>query len=848
MSTPFEIMVSNQMKAHRVLFWYDPDGEHRSDFDEIWAQGYEKRVIENNEFGLKHEILSEKPETKFLLYSPAAEPEPMENWLLDVLLANGKFYADEKGAWLNDLKLDAQWIPFLEHYPLFFKNTNNRERLKARLAESMPKDRDDLFRKCCAVQLDSLGESRDDLVLKLMSDCLRSDKKLEKTLQSAGLADHFCERLNDIYAYKTDGPDAEDLALSFFKDEFTRQKGGKAALTNEAHLLMNRWKNNTQSISYFRRISGWAAKQLQIESELAALDAETLINIDVFMDAQVMVLEKAATDLQSGALLDEKLLRAFSEPAAGPWAEQLTDARDAVAAAARFNEALNGFQLLINTYEDGFRKYVTDWFRIDRWYRRLEIAVRKSTSDNIPDSLRHTLETLQGAIRTAYESRYLHPLSHKWQQIISMDDGRKCTAFNRQCDFYDNAFGPRPLKRKTVVIISDGMRFDIGQELAEKMNGTDRYSASLQAMRGILPSYTPLGMAALLPHKSLELKADGKTVKVDGKSSAGIDARRAILQTYNSEADALKASDIMELSTEKLNARLKGVRLLYIYHNEVDEEGDDKETELGTFKAAEELLDEKSGLPAIIRKCAGLKFSQIYVTADHGFLFQFSAPDDSMFPVNDPPKERTFYYHPRFVLGTELDDQPALMKIEPQGYTAETGVYETNGEIRLRLQGAGKRYVHGGTSLHETAIPLLSIEYKTEHINQKVRVALANNTEKRIITTSVKTIVFFQQDPVREYDPMEPDKAEIQPLTVTAGFYDPETNEAVSDEREITFNLTEPEDRLRQVQQNFTFGNNAVGIGKKVELRLTEQLSASQTHTQTLGVYTLRRMIQNDFD
>lgn len=219
-----------------------------------------------------------------------------------------------------------------------------------------------------------------------------------------------------------------------------------------------------------------------------------------------------------------------------------------------------------------------------------------------------------------------------------------------------------------------------------------------------------------------------------------------------------------------------------------------------------------------------------------------------MFPVNDPPKERTTYYHSRFVLGTDLDDQKALTKIEPRGYSAETGVYETNGEIRLRQQGSGKRYVHGGTSLHETAIPLLSIEYKTEHKNQKVRVTLANNTEKRIITTSVKTVTFFQQDPVREYDPMEPDKAEIQPLTVTAGFYDPETNEAVSDEHEICFNLNEPEDRLRQIQQNFTFGNNAVGIGKKVELRLTEQLSASQTHTQTLGVYTLRRMVENDFD
>ena len=159
MGTSYEIMVSNQMKAHRILFWYDPGGEHRSDFDAIWAQDYEKRVIENNELGLKYEILREKPNSKFLLYSSAPEPDPMQNWLLDVLLANGRFYADEKDAWLNDLKLETQWIPFLEHYPLFFKNANNRERLKSHLELGMPKDNDEMFRKCCAVLLGSINET-----------------------------------------------------------------------------------------------------------------------------------------------------------------------------------------------------------------------------------------------------------------------------------------------------------------------------------------------------------------------------------------------------------------------------------------------------------------------------------------------------------------------------------------------------------------------------------------------------------------------------------------------------------------------------------------------------------------
>ena len=70
--------------------------------------------------------------------------------------------------------------------------------------------------------------------------------------------------------------------------------------------------------------------------------------------------------------------------------------------------------------------------------------------------------------------------------------------------------------RRAFVIISDAFRYEAAQELAAELNGKYRFEATLTSQLGVLPSYTALGMASLLPHKTLAYKANGD-VLVDGK-------------------------------------------------------------------------------------------------------------------------------------------------------------------------------------------------------------------------------------------------------------------------------------------------------------------------------------------
>ena len=63
-------------------------------------------------------------------------------------------------------------------------------------------------------------------------------------------------------------------------------------------------------------------------------------------------------------------------------------------------------------------------------------------------------------------------------------------------------------------------------------------------MAGMLPSYTGLGMAALLPNETLGIQTDG-IVLVDGFSSAGLDNRNKLLgQAVKGGAKALLANDL----------------------------------------------------------------------------------------------------------------------------------------------------------------------------------------------------------------------------------------------------------------------------------------------------------------
>src|ERR1700736_3167492 len=138
---------------------------------------------------------------------------------------------------------------------------------------------------------------------------------------------------------------------------------------------------------------------------------------------------------------------------------------------------------------------------------------------------------------------------------------------------------PGHANRRAFVIISDAFRYEAAQELAAELNGKYRFEATLTSQLGVLPSYTALGMASLLPHTKLAYK--GSDVLVDARSSVAGE-RGGILQGVGGMA--CKADELMAKKKEEGREFVKDKRVVYVYHNTVDAVGDDGKTEGKTFE------------------------------------------------------------------------------------------------------------------------------------------------------------------------------------------------------------------------------------------------------------------------
>ncbi|HBC36444.1 MAG TPA: BREX-1 system phosphatase PglZ type A, partial [Marinobacter adhaerens] len=175
----------------------------------------------------------------------------------------------------------------------------------------------------------------------------------------------------------------------------------------------------------------------------------------------------------------------------------------------------------------------------------------------------------------------------------------------------------------------------------------------LSSQLGVLPSYTTLGMASLLPHQTLEYREGvSDDVFVDGKSTKGSDNRNRVLDSYNGMA--VQAETVKAWSREEGREALRDQHLVYVYHNVVDARGDSASTESETFNAVEHAIDELTELTRKIMM--HFNTSTVLVTADHGFLFQHSkleAADRTS--LADKPSN-ALKSKKRYVIGHDLPD------------------------------------------------------------------------------------------------------------------------------------------------------------------------------------------------
>ena len=202
--------------------------------------------------------------------------------------------------------------------------------------------------------------------------------------------------------------------------------------------------------------------------------------------------------------------------------------------------------------------------------------------------------------------------------------------------------------QKVFVIISDALPLRGGGGICPATSFRQSVDGGSGCAIWLLPSYTQLGMASLLPGKQLAVDAATGNVTVDGQSATGTENRAEILSlACGGKATAIQAEDFLELNTKTDGrALMRDHEVIYIFHNVIDKIGDAAGTEAKTFDAVEQAFEE---LDLIIKKVANINGSNMLLTADHGFLFQQDDVDDRRYdavcrqPTNGVSRSAVFH-------------------------------------------------------------------------------------------------------------------------------------------------------------------------------------------------------------
>ncbi|NLU01329.1 MAG: BREX-1 system phosphatase PglZ type A [Pseudomonas lundensis] len=813
---------------HRIVFWYDPEQSFVSELEQLDLPDVQVLNMQGKStFGTKLKLELEDTEGKYLLYFPCAEPDANDDWLLDIKLYSRSFYADKVSLIFNELCLQQQSLrEHLTSRERFFKSATRIAALKRLIQPTDNEHALDLA--MAAVVLGASGSDIMTLLCTLADDSAHDDLGLEQNpsaideLYKFGLMPALLQALRDEVGYPASIEEIsgeKPFSFGYFlirllATGFCESIGdvpvwassiaipsANARATSSA--LLSRWRDSSRFYKAYDEISGWVGEALNIAQRIGEIPLESLANVATFeaVERQIIVdLTRAIPEADPRNLgLFSKII---SERLDNYWATRHKDDETrrkyrllytalsaAIGLFTQRHHHVAGFHFA--STEALYKAYESELYRFDTTYRHYFAASQRAHVE--------LLKKLDEAVEQCYAYWYLDQLGRSWGDRIEAEqrlEHWKIPGIPNQHNFYERWVAPLlegHRSKRVVVIISDAFRYEAAVELCQRINEKRYCAASLNSQLGVLPSYTTLGMASLLPHQSLEYREGTDGVFVNGLNTGNTIARDKILAQHGGMA--VTALQVKEWSRDAGREALKDQQLVYVYHNVIDDRSDKGGgSEVDTFHHVELAIEE---LTELTRKILmHFNTSTVLITADHGFLFQQSKLEAADRTSLAEKPESAIKSKKRYVIGHTL---PAAKDVwqgstkQTAGTTSDTQFWIPKGANRFHFVG-GARFVHGGAMPQEIVVPVLTVnqlrgEKAEKRTKRKVGVISPKSTLKMV--TNMQRFDLIQTESVSE---------QVLSVTVAVAIYEGE--QPVSSEEVVTLDCATDSmsERLKQVR------------------------------------------------
>lgn len=811
----------------RIVFWYDSEKEFEESLSSIHAgDATLLRLDEIGALDLKIQIEAQGNNSKYLLYAPWYEPEPEKDWLFDIKLYSYTFHADKASILMGELGLENQSLrPFIKARKAFFKNQDRLDRLKKWIA---PDDReDDIDLKMITVLARAEQPDPFAILMKILESFCKSgsfipdeESKPWKDIETLGLATSFWTFMAKTFGCVIESSQAlSDLLIKIFVTDFSNQYKKDLPLSLEhfrltgssktmnASVFISQWQTHTIHCKNFNRVSKCFAQKLNMDEILAPLQIEDLVDVMTFENVERRIISSFRDQIINDTEKEFSVIQdAVKKRLDGYWTNATFDGD------MKDNLYKTAYQALITSinllelrkkYDAGFsyksavdmfNAYTGELFCFDQYYRHFN-----ELADTTEQAGWDILKQLRLSVEECYSNWFMDKLSLCWGDFLESDQGLlqhwHLPNIRNQYNFFKDKIKSDYVKsdrKRIFVIISDALRYEAGKEITDRINGKYRLKAQIEPMLGILPSYTALGMACLLPYKTLSFKEGSATPLIDGKPTGSFEQRAAILEGV--EGTAVKASDLSAMSKDKGREFVKPHKVIYIYHDQIDAVGDKAVSEDKTFEAVRTAIDELTALVGFIIN--SLNGTHVMITADHGFIYQDKKPDNLDKSMLEIESQGIVKKHKRFLMGKDLGTSDKVFS----GNTRQTAHTDTDmtfwlpkGTNRFNFVG-GAKFFHGGAMLQEIVIPLVTVSemkgiHKEKSQISKVGVSMLGSMKK--IVTNIPRFEFIQTDAVSN---------RMKPRMLKISLRD--GNELISSEETITFDSSSSsmDDRKKSVK------------------------------------------------
>jgi len=706
----------DEFYKRRIVFWNDYDKEFESFVDKLELDNV--KIIKlngKNNFSTKKLILNDEPLTNFLIYNPNRYKKEEDNWLLDIELYSDTFKADYLSSLIDELNIpDSINIRnTLKEYNKFFDNNKRIEKLKELNVNI--EDNKTLNFSILAVLSNSKSIELSEILLNIFKSGFENNKIISD-IEKYGNIDILNKIINKYVGYN--GNNLEELLKSILLSSLCQNIGGDLLkqyypkYVNEANSLscyniINEWLNSKDSNSAIDLLTN-IGNELDINDFIEKNDISSISNCDIIPQFNEVLLKKVFTEINNNVIKVNENVKLVNKRRMMRYYDEYKNYFEGIYYASKLQEMYIKYQNVFHmiTSKEVWNQYEENLYLIDTYYRKFHHFFNLSlihTNIFVDDEFKKCADYVENL----YKNWFLKSLCKNWMQASNEEyiNSGMAHGIDHQLDFYSNYVMNRCDDKITFVIISDALRYEVAKELSDNLAHNDRAKVSIKSMQGIFPSVTEYGMSALLPGKKrIDNNLD---IYVSDIKTEGVVNRELILKKELEQSIAIKYEDFLKLKKDERNELIKGMKVVYIYHDEIDARGHINEKQV--FDACEDTITKLSNLVSILVSLRSSSY--ILITSDHGFLYNYK-PLDEFDKASKGDIPGVLSSSRRYIIGDNNLSSEYMLKLKLLINNENNDYYglAPHDVVRIKKPGAGENYVHGGLSLEEIVIPVILYE------------------------------------------------------------------------------------------------------------------------------------------